>query len=142
MSGNMGKGRPAGSRNKRTIAMMEKLGEGETPCEFALRLMRDEQQPQDIRLNAARIAAPYLHPKPQPEPRLVSFELPERIDNSAHLMEAHANLLRATATGELALDEAREISIMLDAHRKVIETADLEDRIRKLEEAQPNGRSA
>ena len=142
MSGNMGKGRPAGSRNKRTIAMMEKLGEGETPCEFALRLMRDEQQPQDIRLNAARIAAPYLHPKPQPEPRLVSFELPESIENSAHLMQAHANLLRATATGELALDEAREISIMLDAHRKVIETASLEDRIRKLEEAQSNEHSA
>ena len=74
MAGNAGKGRAAGSRNRRTLALQELAEQGETPCAFALRIMRDDSQPQEVRIAAAKIAAPYVHPRPQPEPHIVTFE--------------------------------------------------------------------
>jgi hypothetical protein len=98
--------------------------------------MRDETQALDLRIHAAKMAAPYLHPRPQPEPRVVAFDLPEQLATSADLMAAHTLLLKAAASGEVSLDEAKDVSAMLDAHRKVIETANLEERIAKLEQLQ------
>lgn len=107
--------------------------EGETPCGFALRIMRDDGQPPDIRMNAAKIAAPYVHPKPQPEARIVSFTVPQEFDGAASLLSVHSNLLRATASGELALDDAKSLSAMLETHRRLVETVELEERITALE---------
>ena len=59
MAGNAGMGRPKGSLNKRTSALMELVEAGESPAAFGLRIMRDETQPLDVRLNAARLIAPY-----------------------------------------------------------------------------------
>ena len=132
-AGNAGNGRQAGSRNKRTLALMTLAEAGETPCAFALRVMRDEQQPADVRMHAARIAAPYIHPRPQPEPRYVSFELPEKLGDTESLLEVHVTLLRSTASGELSLDEARELSAIFETHRRLVETVDLEKRIKALE---------
>ena len=132
--GNTGKGRMPGSRNKRTLALLELVEDGETPCAFALRVMRDGEQPADVRMHAARIAAPYIHPRPQPEPRYVAFELPEKFGDTESLLQVHVTLLRSTADGGLSLDEARELSAILETHRKLVETVELESRIRKLEE--------
>lgn len=109
--------------------------EGETPCGFALRIMRDDGQPPDIRMNAAKIAAPYVHPKPQPEARVVAFGMPEEFDGAASLLSVHAALLRATAVGELSLEDATDLSAMLESHRRLVETVELEERIRALEKA-------
>lgn len=136
MAGNAGKGREAGSRNRRTLALLELAEQGETPCAFALRIMRDESEPHPFRMEAARIAAPYVHSKPQPEPRFVSFDLPEQIADCADLLAVHTSLIRATANGEVAIEEAREVSALLETHRKVLETADLDQRIKRLEERQ------
>lgn len=113
--------------------------DGETPCAFALRLMRDEDQPSDIRMHAAKIAAPYVHPKPQPEPRIVAFDLPHNIGGSDGLLNVHEALLRATASGDIALEDARDISSILETHRRLVETIDLEQRISRLEAEQANG---
>lgn len=136
MAGNAGKGRIAGSRNRRTEALLSLTEEGETPCGFAIRIMRDEGQPNDLRLHAAKLAAPYIHSKPQPEPRVIGFELPAQIDGSEGLLAVHEAVLRACASGELALDDARDLSGMLEAHRRLVETLDLEQRIARLEQAQ------
>ena len=98
--------------------------------------MNDETKTQELRLNAARIAAPYLHSKPQPEGRMVSLTLPEEIETPAALTKIHADILRAVATGEISLDEGRDVSMLLDSQRRAIETAELEERISKLERAQ------
>jgi hypothetical protein len=58
------------------------------------------------------------------------------IDTSAGLMQAHGEILRAVAGGRLPLQAAKDISTILDSHRRVIETVDLEERITKLEQAQ------
>ena len=133
-AGNAGKGREAGSRNKRTVALLELAVEGETPCAFALRIMRDDTQLPDVRMHAARLAAPFVHPKPQPEPRYITLDLPEEFGDAESLKNVHATLLRSIASGETSLEEAKELSTILEAHRRLVETVDLEDRIARLEQ--------
>ncbi|MEI7601261.1 MAG: hypothetical protein WCJ41_18330 [Aestuariivirga sp.] len=138
MDGKRG-GRSPGTRNRRTEALMALAEEGETPCGFALRLMRDDTQDPDVRMHAAKIAAPYVHPKPQPEPRIVSFDLPGKIDGAEGLLSVHDALLRATAIGDIALEDAKDISAMLETHRRLVETTDLEQRLVRLEAEQAKG---
>ena len=134
-TGNAGKGREAGSRNRRTLAMMELAEAGETPVAFGLRIMRDEAQPPELRMHAAKLAAAYVHPRPQPEPRLVAFDLPGEISGGDGLLATHEALLRATAAGEIGIEDARDISSMLETHRRMVETVELEERIATLEKA-------
>jgi hypothetical protein len=136
MTGNTGKGRPPGSRNKLTLETLALVEDGKTPVAFALSIMNDETKSQELRLHAARIAAPYLHSKPQSEGRMVSFALPEDIGTPAALAKIHADILRAVSSGEMSLDEGGDVSTLLDVHRRTIETAELEERISKLERAQ------
>lgn len=138
MDGKRG-GRSPGTRNRRTLELLSLAEEGETPCAYALRIMRDETQPPETRIHAAKLAAPYIHPKPQPEPRIVAFDLPEKIDGAEGLLTVHEALLRAIAEGSLALEDARDISSMLETHRRLVETVDLEQRITRLEAEQSNG---
>ena len=58
------RGRPLGSLNKRTRALLEAAqAGGEMPLDFLLRLMRDPRSPIVRRLEAAKAAAPFLHPR-------------------------------------------------------------------------------
>ena len=70
-----GAGRPLGSKNKRSQMIEEAARRtaagGPTPLEFLLRVMRDENESMDRRLEAAKAAAPYCHP------RLVSQQITE-----------------------------------------------------------------
>lgn len=113
---------------------MELAEEGETPCAFALRIMRDAEKPDDIRMHAARLAAPYVHPKPQPEPRYVTFELSGDLSDAESLKKIHVTLLRSIADGETSLEEARELSGILDNYRRCIELSDIEARLKALED--------
>ena len=61
-SGNL-RGRPKGSRNKRTIADQEVLASGMSPLAFLCSVYRDAKQPMKRRIEAAKCAAPYLHPR-------------------------------------------------------------------------------
>jgi hypothetical protein len=126
-------GRQQGSRNKRTQETLALIGDGESPCAFALAIMHDDTKKIELRMEAARIAAPYIHPRPQPEGRIVAFDLPEEIATPAALAQIHANILRAVADSQLSVDEAKDISVMLETHRRTIETVELEERLTKLE---------
>jgi hypothetical protein len=136
MSGNAGKGRPTGSRNKLTAETLALVADGKTPVAFALGIMNDDSRGMDLRLNAARIAAPYLHSKPQPEGRMISFALPANIATAEGLSQIHLNVLKSVAGGELSLDEGREISLLVENQRRIIETTDIVARLTKLEAAQ------
>ena len=134
MAGNAGKGRAAGTKNRRTQALLDLAEDGEAPVAYALRVMRDDDQPADLRMHAAKLAAPFIHPRPLPPPRLVAFDIPGQLQ-TGNLVQAHEALLRATAAGDIAVDDARDISSMLDAHRRIIEAEQLEERIAALEKA-------
>jgi hypothetical protein len=112
------------------------VADGKTPVAFALGIMNDEAKGMDLRLHAARIAAPYLHSKPQAEGRMVSFALPENTGTAEGLSQIHLNVLKAVAEGELSLDEGKEISAILENQRRIIETTDIMSRLAKLEAAQ------
>jgi hypothetical protein len=60
----LGAGRPAGSPNTRTRELVAAVeAEGITPLAFLLGVMRNEKQDLCTRLDAAKAAAQYVHPK-------------------------------------------------------------------------------
>ena len=57
-------GRQKGTPNKKTQAVVAAIeSSGLTPLEYMLQAMRDETNPVSVRLDAARNAAPYVHPR-------------------------------------------------------------------------------
>ncbi len=59
-----GAGRPPGAVNKATAARQaEVAASGVTPLEYMLQIMRDEAADEAKRLDAAKAAAPYVHPR-------------------------------------------------------------------------------
>ncbi|WP_245421899.1 hypothetical protein [Rhodoplanes serenus] len=57
-------GRRKGTPNKATAKREAEIAaSGLTPLEFMLGVMRDEKETRDVRLDAAKSAAPYVHPK-------------------------------------------------------------------------------
>ncbi len=57
-------GRTKGTPNKATKARDEMIAaSGLSPLEYMLETMRDESLPKDTRLDAAKAAAPYVHPR-------------------------------------------------------------------------------
>src|SRR5260370_28791785 len=57
-------GRKKGSRNKRPRELIERIeASGLVPLEYMLSVMRDEKQPQDVRMEMAKAAAPFVHPR-------------------------------------------------------------------------------
>lgn len=59
-----GAGRKPGSPNQRTSDTARKAAAaGLTPVEFLLRVMRNSKAPMPMRVDAAKAAAPYVHPR-------------------------------------------------------------------------------
>ena len=57
-------GRPKGSRNKKTVENIAAAKRsGLTPLEYLLSVMKDEKLAAAARIDAAKAAAPYIHPK-------------------------------------------------------------------------------
>lgn len=80
-----GAGRKAGSPNKATAERQAEVeASGLTPLDYLLQVMRDERGDSGDRLEAAKAAAPYVHPK------LSSVE-----------MNANVSLSHEDALGEL-----------------------------------------
>jgi len=79
----MPRGRPTGSRNKRTVEIWEKLKDHLDPIEYLSSLVDNPQKPDEIRIQAAVAVAPYKHSRkglaPQPVPSVfvsIPIELP------------------------------------------------------------------
>ena len=64
----------------------------------------------------------------------VAFDLPE-IKTLNDAVPAMGALVKAVGQGDLTPAEAGELTKMVQAFAKIIETAELEERVRKLEEA-------
>ncbi|SRR5258708_10899904 len=57
-------GRQKGTPNKKTREFIERIAaSGLVPLEYMLSVMRDEKQPQDVRMEMAKAAAPFVHPR-------------------------------------------------------------------------------
>jgi uncharacterized protein DUF5681 len=120
-------GRPAGSRNRATLAIEAMLeGESEALTRKAIELAKAGD------MQALRLCMDRLAPPRRDSP--VAFDLPEMKTVSDAVLAMGA-LLRAVAEGNLTPTEAAELTRMVQAFAKIIETAEFEERIRKLEEA-------
>ena len=120
-------GRPNGSRNATTIAL-EALLDGQatalTQKAIELALTGD--------MAALRLCLDRIRPPRKDSP--VAFDLPEmKTLNDA--VPAMGALVKAVGQGDLTPTEAGELTKMVQAFAKIIETAELEERVRKLEEA-------
>jgi hypothetical protein len=78
----VGAGRPRGSKNKRTIAAVPLLPARahrqtveEMPLDILVAAARDKSQPIELRLAAAKAAAPYYHARMSGGPPKASFEM-------------------------------------------------------------------
>lgn len=59
-----GAGRKKGAASAKTRKIADKAAdEGLTPLEYLLGVMRNEETPAPVRLDAAKAAAPFIHPR-------------------------------------------------------------------------------
>lgn len=61
-----GAGRKAGSATKRTIEIANAIAEGLTPLEYLTSVYQDPNADEAKRIDCAKAAAPYVHPKRAP----------------------------------------------------------------------------
>jgi hypothetical protein len=120
-------GRAAGSRNRATLALQTLLdGQATALTQKAI----DVALTGDIQ--ALRLCMDRILPPRKDSP--VAFDLPEMTTlNDA--VPAMGALVKAVGQGDLTPTEAGELTKMVQAFAKIIETAELEERVRKLEEA-------
>lgn len=118
-------GRPQGSRNKALVAL-DQIAEGAAPQ----LLQQVVQAAQGGDVQAARLVLERAWPARKGRP--VRLELPS-ITDSESLVQAASRVIEATAAGELSPEEGAAITAILDSHRRVIETAELERRIADIE---------
>src|SRR5215475_13760668 len=120
-------GRPAGSRNRATLAIEAMLeGESEALTRKAIELAKAGD------MQALRLCMDRLVPPRKDSP--VAFALPE-VKTANDAVFAMGALVNAVAAGHLTPTEAAELTRMVQAFAKIIETAEFEERIRKLEGA-------
>jgi hypothetical protein len=83
-----GAGRKAGAITKRTREVANKAVEtGLTPLEFMLSIMRDESADRNERLDMAKAAAPFIHPKLSSISATVEAEVVQKRVSSEPLSE-------------------------------------------------------
>jgi hypothetical protein len=92
----------------------------------------DDADPR-IALKAAELLLDRNFGKPQTASEAI--ELPNTGDTTTAegLLKLHGAMIAAAASGKVALAEAREFSALLESHRRLVETVDLETRLSKLE---------
>ena len=119
-------GRPPGSRNKTTRAIDALFdGEAEALTRKAIELAKAGD------LVALRLCLDRICPPRKDRP--VPFALPElRTAEDAKL--AASALLKAVADGDLTPSEASEIGRLLDSYTRILERAEFEQRLIRLEE--------
>jgi hypothetical protein len=120
-----GPGRPAGSRNKATLAL-EKMLEDEAGD--VLKAMIDAAKMGDTAAGRLLLDRVYQPRKG----RAIKLDLP-KVETAADVMAAMGVVVDAMAQGEISPDEATAVGGVLEMRRKSIETAELEMRIAALE---------
>jgi hypothetical protein len=120
-----GRGRPLGSRNKKTVLAQLLDSHAEALVRKALALA-DEGDSQMLRFLLGRILPPTENAPPQTGP------LP--MGSAAELTQSSQKLLQKVTSGEVNLRDASGITDLMEHHRHYLETENLEIRVRALEQ--------
>jgi hypothetical protein len=133
-SGNkLSRGRPRGSRNKRNARGQQLLDEHQ---EAIIRKCLVQALKGDIPL--LRTFLPYILRRPDDLPVQTG---PLRIGNAEELSKTSEKILMKAASGKISLGEAQAVSALLETRRRILETQELETRLRALEQL-PNSESS
>ena len=120
-----GKGRPKGSRNKKTLLAQEILdSRGEAVLSRAFD-MAEKGDPQLI-----RTLLPYIMKSKETTPRLS----PLPMGTTSELVQSSESVLSKVALGEISMDDAAKLLAMLEQRRKILEAESFERRLRTLEQ--------
>jgi hypothetical protein len=119
---------PKGTRHRATM-LAEKLMEDD--AENIVRAVVSAAKAGDP--TAMRLCIERLVPVRKGRP--VTFDLPP-VKTAADIAGAVGELARAMAAGELTTDEASAAASVIEMHRRAIETSDIEEWLRRIEEAQ------
>jgi hypothetical protein len=123
-------GRPKGSRNKTTMAVEALLdGEAAALTRKVVELAKEGD------MAALRLCLDRILPPRRDRP--VTFEMPA-LATAADAMTVSTALVQAVGRGELTPAEATEISALVAAHIRLLETVELERRIAALEQGRPS----
>ncbi len=125
-SGNPG-GRPKVAPEVREMAKQKSKEAFERICQI---IADDDSR---VALAACNVVLERAYGRPATERPTVSVDLPE-IDNPESLMQAMSKILFAVGNGDIAPADAREVASLIETHRKIIETTELEQRVLALEE--------
>lgn len=122
-----GRGRPPGSRNKTTRVYQDILDiHGENLIKKCLYLAH-QGNPTALRLCMEQVIPARRH-------RTVQFKVPS-VKTLADVDAASESVLREVAKGQLTPAEGQDVAGLLEGRRRVIETQEMEERIRALEQA-------
>jgi hypothetical protein len=122
-----GRGRPPGSRNKTARVYQDTLDSyGENLIKKCL-YMAHQGNPTALRLCMERLMPAQRH-------RTVQFKVPP-VKTLADVNAASESVLSDVARGQLTPGEGQAVSGLLEGRRRVIETQEMEQRIRALEQA-------
>lgn len=109
-----GAGRPAGSLNKRSVAAIEKVAEqfpDWSPLQHFATVANDETLEPSIRLDAAKAAAPFIHPRPKP----VELDPAALVDLERQLVQ-----VRLTAQDQILHSKPGLADRLMRAHQRLI----------------------
>jgi hypothetical protein len=124
----MGKGRPPGSRNKKTIFQQALESHGtEIINQVKLQALKPKPDSTALRLCVERLIPVCKAPNSR-------FPLPV-VRTSADLPKALTAVSQAVARGLVSAQQGEGVARIIDTQRRAIETGDFEARIRHLEEA-------
>lgn len=120
-----GRGRPRGSRNKKTALAPLVDSHAEALVRKALELV-DEGDSQMLRFLLGRILPP------KENAPLKTGPLP--MGSAEELAQSSRRLMQKVTSGEVSLSDASDITDLLEHHRHILETETLEMRVRAIEQ--------
>lgn len=124
----MGRGRPQGSRNKKSLGVDRLLAEHSDSIGRKCIVMALQGDPTGMRLCMERLDAPLRETH-------VRLKTPTA-QTVEDVKQALASTIAAVASGRITPSQGELITRMLEAQRRGIESADLEARLGKLERDQ------
>lgn len=125
----MGRGRPPGSRNKKSLAVDRLLAQYSAPLVKKCIAMAMNGDPTAMRLCMERLGAP------KRENHVKLKTLPA--ETMGEVKQSLACTIAAVSTGKIAPSQGEVIARMLEVQRRGIESAELEVRVGELENLTP-----
>jgi hypothetical protein len=122
-----GRGRPRGSRNKRSLVAQQLLDSHADPVMRKALVQAIKGDSSLLRMFLGHLLGP------RREAPVKTGPLP--VHTAEELAQTSESVFQRLACGKITVQEARELSALFESRRRVIETRDLEKRMRVLEES-------